>query len=319
MLDFIIKYDTQKRGLPTLFKHQYFTIDSSERKTWDYNKLDNYMGEYELFIDNAVMQKFQINQAIYEVLQDLASSDSKFVISKNNASRYQGKNQYIKCRISKYVLKAMKKIFISTLVYDCEEKQLPAPESISFIFNPTKKVVIIFDLEIYDPQDNPYYKYARNAVDSLSVEAIGLDRYSVEQEKTIKDFYDREQMSPWKKKEKLDDESEVANRSGVYMLYDEDNNKFYVGKAIRIKERIQQHAINATGNDPIPNFTHYRYSVISSEYYEFLYLIENSAIHDFAWFLEMPKANKYCPSLAKIMKMNICKMVNTAEHQTRKQ
>ena len=44
-----------------------------------------------------------------------------------------------------------------------------------------------------------------------------------------------------------------------------------------------------------------------------------SAIHDFAWFLDMPKASKYCPALAKIMKMDTCKMVNTAEHQTRKQ
>ena len=319
MLDFTIKYDTQKRGLPTLFKYQYFTIDAAERKTWDYNKLNAYMGEYKLGVANRIMLKYQTNPMIKEVLQDLSESDSKFIISRNKAVRYQGEKQYIKCRISKYVLKAMKKIFISTLVYDCEQLQLPAPESISFSFNPEKKEVVISDLEIYEPLNNPYYKYARNAVDSLSVEAIGLDRYSVEEEKTIKDFYDRSQMSSWKKKEKLTDESEVANRSGVYMLYDENNNTFYVGKAIRIKERILQHAINANGNDPIPNFTHYRYSVISPEYYEFLYLIENSAIHDFAWFLDMPKASKYCPSLAKIMKMDTCKMVNTAEHQTRKQ
>lgn len=38
--------------------------------------------------------------------------------------------------------------------------------------------------------------------------------------------------------------------------------------------------ISIGGNDPIPDFTHYRYSVISGEHYEFLYLIENAAIHD---------------------------------------
>jgi hypothetical protein len=319
MLDFKINYDTQKRGLPTLFKYQYFTIDAAERKTWDYNKLDDYMGNYKLWVDNGIMLKFQANPMVLDVLRDLNESDSEFIISRNKADRYKDEKQYIKCRISKYVLKAMKKLFISTLVYDCENQQLPVPESISFSFDPEKKEVKISDLEIYEPLNNPYYKYARNAVDSLSVEAIGLDRYSVEEEKAIKDFYDRTQMSSWKKKEKLVDESEVANRPGVYMLYDENNNTFYVGKAVQIKERILQHANNANGNDPIPCFTHYRYSVISPEYYEFLYLIENSAIHDFAWFLDMPKAKKYCPSLAKIMKMDTCKMVNTAEHQTRKQ
>ena len=74
--------------------------------------------------------------------------------------------------------------------------------------------------------------------------------------------------------------------------------------------------------DPIQNFTHYRYSVISQEYFEFLYLIENSAIHDFAWLLDMPNAKKYTPSLVKKLKfinLSSCKIVNTAEHQTRKQ
>ena len=39
-----------------------------------------------------------------------------------------------------------------------------------------------------------------------------------------------------------------------------------------------QHEKNINGNDPIPEFTHYRYTVISYEYYEFLYLIENAAL-----------------------------------------
>jgi hypothetical protein len=81
---------------------------------------------------------------------------------------------------------------------------------------------------------------------------------------------------------------------------------------------------NAAGNDPIPSFTHYRYSVISGEYYEFLYLIENAAIHDAAWILNMPKATKFTPSLAeecsKIgISLNDCKLVNTQDHQTRRQ
>lgn len=317
---FIINYNTKERGLPTLFKHQYFTIDAKERENWDYSNLNHYLGEYLLEISDAVKNKYNDNELLISVLQDLEETNAKFEVTKNNGVRYSGKKQYIKCRISKYVLKQIKKIFISTLVYDSEKLDMPKEENIIFEFDAKEKKVCIIDLNIYEPNDNPFFKYARNAVDSLSVEAIGLKQYSIEQEKGIKDFYDRNQMTNWKERKYLERESEVASRAGVYMLYDEEKNTFYVGKAIQIKERIIQHAKNP--NDPIPNFTHYRYSVISPEYYEFLYLIENSAIHDFAWLIDMPAAKKYTPSLVKKEKqinLSTCRMVNTAEHQTRKQ
>lgn len=315
-----IDYNTKERGLPTLFKHQYFTIDANERKNWDYENLNHYLGEYSLKISDTVKDKYSDNELIISVLQDLDEANTIFEVTKNNGDRYSGNKQYIKCRISKYVLKQMKKLFISTLVYDSEGLEMPAEENIIFEFDDNEKVVCVVDLNTYEPNDNPFFKYARNAVDSLSVEAIGLKHYSIEKEKGIKDFYDRSQMTQWKERRYLEKESEIASRAGVYMLYDEKANTFYVGKAIQLKERIIQHAKNP--NDPIPNFTHYRYSVISPEYYEFLYLIENSAIHDFAWLLDMPAAKKYTPSLVKKEKqinLTSCKMVNTAEHQTRKQ
>jgi hypothetical protein len=48
-------------------------------------------------------------------------------------------------------------------------------------------------------------------------------------------------------------------------------------------------------------------------------LIENAAIHDSAWLLDMPKAQKFTPLLVKICKGSLteCKMVNTHEYQTR--
>ncbi len=322
MSKFRIEYNMKDRGLPTLFKHQYFTIDSAERQNWDYDNLDSYLGEYCLHVSENVKNKFDDNSTVLDVITDLDMSKTVFEVSRNNAERYSGKKQYIKCRISKYVLKAIKKIFISTLVYESEGVEIPESESIVFEFDSDKKVVEIEDINIHEPADNPFFKYARNAVDSLSVEAIGIKQYAVEGEKIIKDFYDRTQMSQWKERKKLEKESEIAGRAGVYMLYDEVNNTFYVGKAISLKDRIIQHANNVNGNDPIPDFTHYRYSVISPEYYEFLYLIENAAIHDFAWLLDMPSAQKYTPSLAKITgtaNLSKCRMVNTAEHQTRKQ
>lgn len=320
MSKFRIEYNMKDRGLPTLFKYQYFTIDKKERMNWDYENLNDYMGDYSLHISTDVMNKFAHNEIISSALADLEESESNLTISKNMSDRYSGNKQYIKCRITKYILKTIKKIFISTLVYESENLEIPESESLVFVFDTDKKAVEIVDITVYEPIDNPFFKYARNAVDSLSVEAIGINQYSVENEKSVKDFYDRSQMSPWKERNKLEKESEIASRAGVYMLYDENANSFYVGKAIQLKERMIQHTKNP--NDPIPNFTHYRYSVISPEYYEFLYLIENAAIHDFAWLLDMPAAKKYTPSLVKKLKivdLSSCHMVNTAEHQTRKQ
>ena len=317
---FIISYNTKKRGLPTLFKHQYFTINKSERRNWNYNNLEHYLGDYTLIVSDVVKSKYINNDVVTGVLQELHDSDAKFKVTKNNSQRYFGTKQYIKCRIPKYILKQMKKIFISTLVYESEAIELPEDEYINFEFDDDNKIVSVVDLKIYEPKDNPFLKYARNAVDSLSVEAIGLSKYSVEKEKGIKDFYDRNQMTQWRERKYLGKESEIASKAGIYMLYDKNKNYFYIGKAKQLKERITQHTKDS--KDPIQNFTHYRYSVISQEYFEFLYLIENSAIHDFAWLLDMPNAKKYTPSLVKkfkFIKLSSCRMVNTAEHQTRKQ
>ena len=310
----------EDRGIPTLFKYQYFTVDAKERQNWNYNNLDAYLCEYSIQISEELKKKFESNNFISTVLDEIEKSSAKFKITRNESERYYGEKQYIKCRISKYILKQFKKIFISTLVYESEKMKIPESEAIVFEFDNVKKTVTIIDITVYQPKDNPFFKYARNAVDSLSVEAVGLEKYSVEKKKEIRDFYDRSQMTPWKERKYLKDESEVANRAGVYMLYNENENTFYIGKAGQLKNRMLQHAEKQ--DDCIHSFTHYRYSVISSEYYGLLYLIENAAIHDFAWVLDMPSAKKYTPSLVKKVKavdLSKCRMVNTVEHQTRRQ
>ena len=115
-------------------------------------------------------------------------------------------------------------------------------------------------------------------------------------------------------------EESLEGKAGIYMLYDINSNKFYVGKAKNLRERIIQHAKNIVGNDPIPDFTHYRYSLINMEYYELLYLIENAAIHDCAMILNMPKASKFNKPLIHVAKkaslsLENCEMVNTHERQ----
>lgn len=315
---FYVNYIMSERGLPTLFKYQYFTVDKEQRSNWDYNNLEKYLNKYKLCIDNSVINAYTNNNSVLETLKELKEVDSYFIVSNNKGSRYKDEKQYIKCRIPLYVLKCMKKLFISTLVYDASKMDIPEIESISFKFDTTYKTVTIINLNLYEPKDNPYFTYARNAASSISVEAIGLEEYSIEKNKEIKDFYDRNQMSSWKEIEQLENDKSIVDKAGVYMLYNIKNNDFYVGKGKNIGNRIFQHTINQ--EDPIRDFTHYRYSVISGEYYEFLYLIENAAIHDIAWIIDMPAAKKYTPSLSKkINNVSCLKMVNTAEHQTRKQ
>ncbi|MCY6356208.1 GIY-YIG nuclease family protein [Clostridium sp. ZS2-4] len=318
MAVFCVNYVMSERGLPTLFQYQYFTVDKKQRNNWDYKKLEQYLTKYKLCIDDSVIEAYKNNAIVLETLEELKEVDSYFIVSNNKGDRYQDEKQYIKCRIPLYVLKCMKKLFISTLVYDASKMEMPEKESIHFTFDTDSKTVTVMNLYLYEPKGNPYFTYARNAASSISVEAIGLDQYSVEKSKEIKDFYDRTQMSAWKELKQLENDKSIVDKAGVYMLYDINKNTFYVGKAKNLGNRILQHRLNP--NDPIPDFTHYRYSVISGEYYEFLYLIENSAIHDIAWIIDMPAAKKYTPSLSKkINNINDCKMVNTTEHQTRKQ
>ena len=322
MAIFEINYNTAKRGLPTLFKHRYFTVDASQRKTWDYEHLDQYLQTYKLCIDEKLMAQYSEDKTVSMILKDLKDSESEFAVSRNEADRYIGENQYIKCRISVFVLQHLKTLFVSTLVYADAKLQMPVEESVNFLFNTEAKTVTITSLTLYQPLDDPFFTYARNAAASLSVKAIGLETYSIDKSDDVKDFYDRTMMSGWKERKQLQQESSIIDKPGIYMLYDTNANTYYVGKAIRLQERIQQHANNQSLNEPIPNFTHYRYSVISGEYYEFLYLIENAAIHDAAWLLDMPNAKKYKPCLVKKLKevdLNNCKIVNRLEHQTRKQ
>jgi len=69
--------------------------------------------------------------------------------------------------------------------------EMPGGESVHFTFDAASKTVTITKLNLYEPKDNPYFTYARNAAGSISVEAIGLEQYRVEKSKEIKDFYDR--------------------------------------------------------------------------------------------------------------------------------
>lgn len=320
MSKFTVKYDMDSRGLTTLFSHRLFTINEKARKDWDYEQLESYLISYKLGVSDSLKDRLK-GSKVMDILNEMLDQESEFVVKRNKGQRYSGTKQYIKCQVPIYVLDYLKKIFVSTLVYSANkmETKIPQAESITFEFDKDAGKVTITELQLYEPEDNPYYVYARNAVSTLSVEAVGLEQYSISNTDKVEDFYDWNKVSKWKEREfsGKGNENDIPGQPGVYMLYDAKSNEFYVGKAKDLKQRILQHAKNTQGNDPIPNFTHYRYSVINLEYLQFLYLIENASIHDCAWLLDMPKANKFTPALSKKIKksLNDCKVVNTLERQ----
>lgn len=323
MSTFIVHMDLQKRGVPTLFKWHRFTIDAEIHKKWIC--VDDYLKKYRLEISDQIFKR--ISKEATEILKDMMdNTDILFSVESNKGERYlqKGKTPYIRCVFDKAFLEYIKRLFISTIVYESKQMTLPEEkhESIDFEFDTEKKIVTIIDIKLYEPLNDPYFEYARNAVCTLSVESIGIGDYSISEDK-VKDFYNWNNISGWKKRQDImteKGEESLEGKAGIYMLYDTAKNEFYVGKARNLRERIIQHAKNTVGNDPIPDFTHYRYSLINMEYYELLYLIENAAIHDCAMILDMPKASKLNKPLMRVAKkaslsLENCKMVNTHERQ----
>lgn len=309
MTIFNIKY-FPKHKTPTLFKYRYLVLDKHNKTQIDFSKIDTYLGEYTIEISNDVIEKYS-NTEYKDILVEYQSG--KHTLNLLNPKYKDGK--YLRCLLENETTSLFKKLFLSTLVYDNESLKCPKEEFIEISFDVDKKIATIFNLELYIPENNPYYNYAQKAAVHTSVESIGLCNYI---NKEVKDFYKTSNIGEWKRAELLKKEKSITDASGIYMLYDDKTNQLYIGKAIRIKERIIQH--QKSDVDCMRNFTHYRYSVVADEYFEFLYLIENAAIHDIAQILEMPQAKTYKKPLVKITKdISNCKITNKHEHQTKKQ
>ena len=69
----------------------------------------------------------------------------------------------------------------------------------------------------------------------------------------------------------------------LYMLFDKDNNEFYIGEAKKLKTRLTQ------DRPEIPNWTHFRYSVLPPELSPFRVQLERMVIRDFASILPSSK------------------------------
>lgn len=306
-------------------RHHGFTIGTAIHNQWgeDYTP---YLTSYQLVIDSHVLADSKLSENSRDILKEMqACHNRKFAISINKGHDTP-KSRVVYCSFDTELLEYFKRLFICTIVYNDTHKEMPEHqhETMDFTFDTVQQTVTITDVHVFEP-DDPFYSYARNAVSTLSVDAVMQPEQKYDK---VKDLYCWDGISGWKKRaELIDDDLKPTNASsvldgkaGIYMLYNANTNEFYVGKARDLRARIIQHAQNIGGKDPIPDFTHYRYSLINMEYYEFLYLIENAAIHDCAMILNMPKSVKLKKSLAGIAAKNKntlddCKIVNTHERQ----
>lgn len=87
--------------------------------------------------------------------------------------------------------------------------------------------------------------------------------------------------SNWYKKSELGNLPDQPNV--LYMLFDEKNKEFYVGEAKNLKSRLSQY------RQEIPNWTHFRYSVLPPELAPFRLQLERMVIRDFASILPSSK------------------------------
>lgn len=186
---------------------------------------------------------------------------------------------------------------------------------------------ILVAINLYKDDDNPFIEYARNSMIHSSFNAVVGENVfdSVKSRRSaekIDNFYQYYSVKEWQPVEKLDSILVGDCINAIYMLYDENSQSFYVGKADDLKTRLVQHQTKT--NDPIKNFTHFRYSLLNEEYAQYIYYIENAAIHDCAAILNMQNRKLLKSSLNENIQkgnlkgdMNQITMVNTAEYQTR--
>ncbi len=314
---FKLQFDMhEKGGLKTLFEYRYFTFPIKKYNDLGRNKEDCH-GNYTVAVAKDVKEKYSEDSFISEILNTIDNNEIYLRIFSSPYRKENTKGEVIRCEIDYVFLQQIKKLFISTIAHIFSRKNIPEMESIEFTFDFSDleaKTVSISSLNLYTPLDNPFFEYARNNASFFSFQNICSDKIKPQKDLERRDFYRPEQLSKWKTVDDLDKETAILGIPGIYMLYNSNNNNFYIGKSINLYKRIKRH--HDDENDPQFGFTHYRYSSIQSEYFEVLDLIENAAIHDVAWILNMPKSKRYNKALSTFADINNCLMTNKIERQT---
>lgn len=239
---------------------------------------------------------------------------------KHASENLQPKYNYFITIFSKALSGLLQQVFVSTLAYEQSGIEWPENvdrESFSFEFDMENKTATLIDIKIYNP-NNPYNKYIRR-----SMRIIHKQNINEENDKDIINFYLENRITPWityDEKDFVDKMKSEDNIAGIYMLYDSEKKYFYVGKAEHVFKRMKEHR---DSNELINSFNYYRYSLIDPSYYDDIFLIENTAIHDAAMILTMERNSDYKEkSLSKALPEDIniqdITMVNNQKMQTKR-
>lgn len=231
------------------------------------------------------------------------SKSTKSLYEEYPDGNYRWKYHYVE--FTDKMVKVLSRLFISTIVYNAQGISWPVdsfgnkylPEGIEVEFNLESHVAQIRQLHIHTSNMiAPFQMYINDILRNIWAE---IDNQIEDKENnTVVDFYTdlkfdkSEQWGKWHHISFLD---EALNKGmiapyGVYMLYDSEDKKFYVGKAKNVYERIDQHRKSKSHNEPMKKFDYFRFSLVDKRHIEKLYLIENAAIHDCAAIFNMPNA-----------------------------
>ena len=323
-------FSINNNNATTLFSHKEISIPT--KYTGDYSISKPGLGYYKFSVDNELIE-LAPNEYIKRALQDINSMPELSVIrieGHGNPFVKTGEYDQYLFKISEYLEKKMEIIF---WISYANWKQNMGIEAESFEIETTcvyamdgSKIKVIdatalmIGIDWRYPTDDPFCNMAIKSAYYCGANMIAAaGQYMIGEESL--DFYQINEpatCTSWKSLSELEDEEEQENV--IYMLYDENRMHLYVGRADRLKERLLQHREKV--DDPIPEFTHYRFSKLQDIYYKYSYLIEDAAIHDIGWIFKMSKSSHFhCSLQEEIEKKRIkgdlskIKVVNRVECQ----
>ena len=287
-------------NIPTIY-YDFFPVYDSKRV------------DYELVLGEKLQE--DVSNIIIDALKDSINSDMVIQFRR----RKKGESFQYDFVFNNCLIKAFKKIFISSIAYSNADYVLDSDnqESIVFFIDVDSRTVTIEEVKRFIPQNNPFYDYLKLNTNSVKYSLLvsSENNDGVIEDKELKDFYDYDNCSRWFTRNEL---KLAPTKPGIYMLYHCDRNEIYIGKAINIRYRLENH--QREPKDYIKDYTHFRYTLINEEYLPFLFLIENASIHDLACLLNMPKGkNLIYPLVRMFSKIDLkeCAIKNKVEHQTK--
>lgn len=257
---------------------------------------DDAIGTYKISVDiPGIMQKHsELSEQTKKILESINAHNNNIEIQANDGTMYgqmiDDANLVIKYNnyravLDRYMWRKLQVLFLSTFVLEKGTN-----EGFRVSFDGVNKTAQIIDISVDEHSDNEFYTAMREGARLTS-----LSKYTYNNSQNGRqNFYkDGDGCSEWKTVKELDElqGKNVTVNNVIYMLYDDNNKYFYVGKADDLTERLQEHRKDE--NDIMRNFTHFRYSEVSDAHVNDIYLIENAAIHDLAAIFNMPKGVNY--------------------------